>query len=151
MKHTAIAITMMIFGTGLFAQKSCFTNDDNVVVDGYDIVSYWDGTAEKGTKDHAVEHGGANFYFSSASHAKSFTKDPMKYMPEYGGFCAYAMAEKDMKVPSNPTTFKVVDKKLYLFFNGEMDGMKMNTLMAWGKGDEKTLIQHANTNWKKMK
>lgn len=57
---------------------------------------------------------GATYRFVSAQNQNEFVKNPDNYTPEYGGWYAYAMADGD-KVSIDPETFKIIDKKLYLF------------------------------------
>ena len=70
-------------------------------------------------------------------------------MPQYGGYCAFAMAMKNAKVPSDPKTFKLHNGKLYLFFNDYYQGDPFNTIIPWN-ADERNMINKANTNWKTM-
>ncbi len=58
----------------------------------YKPTSYHQSTAVKGTSDYESIYQGYHFYFSSERHQALFDKNPMKYLPQYGGFCAWAMA-----------------------------------------------------------
>ena len=69
-------------------------------------------------------------------------KDPKKYEPQYGGWCAYAMGASNEKVEIDPETFKIVNGKLYLFFHNFIN----NTLLKWNK-DEANLKALADKNW----
>jgi len=77
-------------------------------------------------------------------------KDPSAYQPVYGGYCAFAMAMKGAKVPSDPQTFKIRDGKLYLFFNDYYEGTPFNTIVPWN-GNEAEMMAKTNTNWKNQK
>jgi hypothetical protein len=66
-------------------------------------------------------------------------------MPQYGGWCAYAMGAKNEKVTMNPENYKIVDGKLYLFYKNFFT----DTLDDWNE-DEENLKQKANENWKKI-
>ena len=67
-------------------------------------------------------------------------------MPQYGGYCAYAVAIKGEKIGVNPKTFQIIDDKLYLFYNK----WGVNTLENWNdEGVEKLQVQ-ANENWEKI-
>src|SRR5258706_6716442 len=110
--------------TGSFAQdatalnKKHFNLDDGIAIKGYDPVSYFTaGKAVKGSKAMAVYSQGATYYFSSVANKELFKANPAKYLPEYGGWCAYAMGAKGEKVNIDPETFKIVNGKLYLFYN----------------------------------
>jgi len=141
-----------IFLSVSFAQSEtqCFVDDHNVVIKGYDPVSYFtENKAVKGKEKYSATFGNATFHFANAKNKELFEKNPMKYMPQYGGYCAFGMGAKNMKVPSNPETFEIVDGKLFLFFNDVYKGKKMNTKMMWDK-DPKKIHQMADANWEKL-
>jgi YHS domain-containing protein len=119
--------------------------DEGVAISGYDPVAYFtQHKAVKGTSTNAVVHEGVTYYFSSVQDKEEFKKNPAKYEPEYGGWCAYAMGAKGEKVTIDPKTFKIVDGKLYLFYNKFFN----NTLTDWNK-DEGNLKKKADANWQK--
>ena len=76
---------------------------------------------------------------------EEFRKSPARYEPEYGGWCAYAMGAKGEKVAVDPGTFKIVNNKLYLFYNKFFN----NTLKDWNK-DEANLKTKADASWGKI-
>ncbi len=130
------------------AQSKVFANDQNIAVGGYDVVAYFnDYESVRGNSEHAVELDGATYYFSSVENATIFRKSPTTYQPQYGGYCAFAMAMKGAKAPSDPETFKIRDGKLYLYFNDYYEGKPFNTIVPWN-GNEAEMIVKANTNWK---
>ena len=129
--------------TVLFVQDSNWNvNKDGVVADGYDVISYFDGTPKEGKPQFSSTYDGATFYFHDAESQKKFEETPGKYAPQYGGWCAYAMGDTGEKVVVNPKTFKITDGKLYLFY----DRFGTNTLKPWEK-DEKNLIKKSEINW----
>ena len=81
---------------------------------------------------------GANWYFNSAKNLEAFRQEPSKYLPQYGGYCAYGMAN-GYKAPTKEDAWTVVDGKLYLNFNQEARDM-------WQK-KQKDYINAANKNW----
>ena len=84
-------------------------------------------------------------YKLTEENKEEFTKNPAKYEPVYGGWCAYAMGlEKADKVAINPKTFKIIDNKLYLFYNK----LGINTLEKWNKEGQEKLKNNADRNWK---
>ena len=118
---------------------------DGVALSGYDAVAYFNQNKPiKGDKQYSTGFEGATYYFSSRQNLEAFKKAPHKYLPQYGGWCAYAMGAKGEKVEVNPETFKITDGKLYLFYNKYLT----NTLTIWNK-DEKKLQVQADANWKK--
>src|SRR5215470_15799725 len=127
-------------------RKSQFNLDNGVAVSGYDPVTYFkQQKAIKGKKEFAVFHQGVTYYFSSDENKEEFKKDPSKYEPQYGGWCAYAMGKDGSKVEIDPGTFKIIDGKLFLYYNKFFN----NTLKSWNK-DESNLKIKADVNWKRF-
>jgi len=120
-------------------------NDDHLAVQGYDVVSYFMGEPVKGKKTFTSTYHGANYWFASEDNLIMFNKQPEKFEPAYGGWCAYAMGETGEKVKIDPKTFKIIDGKLYLFYNFYFN----NTLIDWNK-DEKRLKERADDYWAKI-
>jgi hypothetical protein len=69
----------------------------------------------------------------------------LAYEPQYGGWCAFAMGDSGDKVSISPSTFKIIDGKLYLFYNSFFN----NTLKTWNK-NQKDLNKKATINWKEI-
>jgi YHS domain-containing protein len=116
-----------------------------LAIDGYDPVAYFkNNKAIEGKKEFAVNHQGAVYYFSSTENKDAFIKNPSVYEPQYGGWCAYAMGKNGEKVNVDPETFKIINGKLYLFYNRFFN----NTLTSWNK-DETNLKTKADANWQK--
>jgi YHS domain-containing protein len=127
------------------ARKQHFNLENGLAIKGFDPVAYFtQGQAIKGNKDYALAYAGVTYYFSTAANKEIFKKDPAKYEPNYGGWCAYAMGAKGEKVEIDPRTFKIVDGKLNLFYNKFFN----NTLTDWNK-DESNLKKKADANWAK--
>ncbi len=123
-----------------------FNLNNNIAISGYDPVAYFKlAKAVKGNKDLSVVADGITYYFSTADNKEEFKKDYTKYEPQYGGWCAYAMGNDGSKVEVDPETFKIVDGKLYLFYNRFFN----NTLKSWNK-NEAHLKMNADANWKKF-
>ncbi len=124
---------------------------NKIAIGGYDLVSYFtDNAAVKGKKEFTYELNGTKYQFASSQHRDLFQKSPEKYLPVCDGYCAWGVAEKETKFPINPETFKVIDGKLYLFFNGDFNGKNFNTLQEWNKA-EPTLLSKLPANWSKIK
>ena len=120
--------------------------DGQLAIKGYDPVAYFTqhkAVQGKATWSASVE--GVTYYFSSAANKAIFQKNPMQYEPQYGGWCAYAMGYNGKKVDVDPETFKILNGKLYLFYNAYFN----NTLKSWNK-DEANLQEKANANWAKI-
>jgi YHS domain-containing protein len=82
---------------------------------GYDVVSYFsESRARQGTAELRVDFDGSRYYFSSARNKSAFTADPDRYLPQFGGYCAMGISV-GKKFESEPTIFKIIDGKLYVF------------------------------------
>ncbi len=129
------------------AQQVDYNVNGGAVAEGYDVVSYFNGNAIEGSEDYKTTHEGAIFYFSNSKNLKEFQANPVKYTPQYGGWCAYAMGLKEDKVKIDPKTYEIRDGKLYLFYNS----WGINTLKSWLAENPKTLQANADVNWNKIK
>ena len=84
---------------------------------GYDPVAYFRaGGPVRGRADLTASHDGATYRFASAENRDAFLAAPARYLPQYGGFCAWAVAQGD-KADIDPEVFRVVDDRLYLNYN----------------------------------
>jgi len=123
-----------------------FNLEKGLAIQGYDPVSYFkQNKAVKGNDDISTTYQGIAYHFSSAENKNAFIKNPSAYEPQYGGWCAYAMGKSGEKVEVDPETFKIIEGKLYLFYNKYFN----NTLKSWNK-DEANLKAKADVNWKKI-
>jgi YHS domain-containing protein len=127
-------------------KKQFNLNKTAVAIDGYDPVAYFiNNKAIEGKKDLSFSSDGVTYYFSSEKNRELFKTSPTKYEPQYGGWCAYAMGATGEKVEVDPETFKIINTKLYLFYNKFFN----NTLKSWNK-DENNLKTKADTSWNKF-
>jgi YHS domain-containing protein len=117
----------------------------NVAIDGYDPVSYFNGKPKKGSSKLAYTADGIIYYFSTTEDLAKFKQSPSAYEPQYGGWCAYAMGNTGEKVEVDPETYKIIDGKLYLYYNKYFT----NTLKSWNK-NEARLKTNADANWQKI-
>jgi YHS domain-containing protein len=141
-----IVIAFLLISTAVFSQQD-YNLKKGFVAQGYDVVAYFNNTAVKGNKKHITNYEGVKFKFVSKENLEKFAKNPTKYIPQYGGYCAYAIGKSGEKVSINPKTFEIRDGKLYLFYNA----WGTNTLKLWGKEGAEKLKTQADINWKKLK
>ena len=102
-----------------------------VILKGYDVVGYFtQDKAVKGSPKYQTTYQGATYYFSSEANLAIFRKNPPKYVPQYGGFCANGM--KDRKAADiDPTVFFVLKGKLYVTASPEwFYWTSVNAMMA---------------------
>jgi YHS domain-containing protein len=127
---------------------SHYNLDSGVGLHGYDPVSYFaegGGKPTKGDKKFSVAYRGVTYRFSTEANRKRFAEAPDRFEPAYGGWCAWAMGEKNDKVDPDPTSFKITDGKLYVFYKGILG----DTRALWLK-DEAGLNSKAIANWKRL-
>ena len=126
--------------TPAFAQDTTHNTPGLV---GYDPVAYFtDGKPMKGSGYHVTVHEGVTYAFTSKEHQKMFEANPQKYLPAYGGYCAYGVAV-GKKFVIDPEAWKIVDGVLYL--NLDKDIQK-----KWQK-DIPGYIKKAEANWPNIK
>jgi YHS domain-containing protein len=87
---------------------------NGVILKGYDPVAYFtQKKAVKGSPKYQSTYQGATYYFSSAADVATFKKNPSKYIPQYGGFCANGVKNNTL-VDADPTVFFIVKGRLYV-------------------------------------
>ncbi len=145
MKATLVLFLTLLTSLAI-AQKSHLNAKKNLFLEGYDIVSYFEDGPVKGSEDFEYGYQGATFRFKSKKNLESFMTDPQKYLPAYGGYCAYAIAVSGKKVKVDPETFEIRQGRLFLFYNFG----KNNTLESWSKENPEVLIPKADKNWSKV-
>jgi len=113
-----------------------------LAVGGYDPVAYFaDGRPVAGSADFESEYDGATWRFASAAHKAAFDADPLKYAPQYGGYCAWAVSQ-GYTAKADPKTWRIVDGKLYLNYNAD-------TQTLWEE-DIPAHIVTGDANWPKV-
>jgi YHS domain-containing protein len=140
MISVAIALSVIAAaGSTAVVAKPTYTGVfGNVAAGGYDVTSYFTG---KGAPQKGDTYNGATYHFASKSNADTFKATPAKFAPQYGGYCAWAMAGGS-KAPGDPEYYRVVGGKLYLNYSkGVQD--------KWNK-DISGFIAQANGEWQKI-
>jgi hypothetical protein len=118
--------------------KAINTRND-VAIQGYDVVAYFtDGRAVPGTSTVTAVAQGVTWQFASPAHRDLFVADPGKYIPQFGGYCAYGVS-RGYAVDIDPHAFTVLDGKLYLNYSRSVQ-------RTWN-ADRTTFIERAGTNW----
>jgi YHS domain-containing protein len=118
-----------------------------LAIEGYDPVAYFPeggGKPLKGSDKISVAHKGVVYRFANEANKALFLKTPEKFEPQYGGWCAYAMALGE-KVEIDPKSFKITEGKLYLFYKSFFN----DTREKWLK-EEAALATRASANWKSI-
>lgn len=136
-----------IHAQGLETRKEQFNIEKSgLAIGGYDPVAYFTNSkAVQGKKEIGAVYEGVAYRFATIQNRDAFNANPAKYEPQYGGWCAYAMGAKGEKVEVDPETFKIVNGKLYLFYNKYFN----NTLKSWNE-NETQLKANADQRWAKF-
>jgi len=135
----AIAAATLAFSTLSFAGVDTGTDENGVILAGYDAVAYFTvGEPVVGSTEFTAIHNDAIYRFSSAENRDLFKAEPEKYEPQYGGFCAYG-ATFGKKFEVDGKAFEIVDGKLYVNKNQQV-------YAAWRQNIPKHLDE-ANTEW----
>lgn len=147
----SFSILILTVTLAMTTNGQVFTNDENVANQGYDVVNYFTkNTAERGTKNFSINHEGATYFFVSQQNLDAFKQNPSNYLPQFDGYCSFAVAKMKKKVPVNPETFRVDDGKLYLFFNDYYEGSPFNTIIPWLQ-NEAEMEKMARDNWNELR
>lgn len=135
------AILLFFVSLPSFAVAPVYTSFfSNKAVGGYDTVAYFtEHKPVKGNDKFSTEYNGAKWYFSSQNNLELFKKDPTKYAPQYGGYCAWAIADSGSAVSGDPKVWAVVNGKLYLNYSKDVQ-------KEWDK-DRAGLIAKADKAW----
>jgi len=144
MKKNIFAAGFALFiSIALSAQKSPVFTADGAAIHGYDAVAYFkDSKAVKGDSRLSFSWNGGNWYFASQKNLEAFKTNPEKYAPQYGGYCAYGLANGH-KASTEPDAWMIVNGKLYLNYNKEVQQKWM--------GKQSAFIQTADKNWPVLK
>ena len=110
-----------------------------VAIQGYDPVAFFtDNRPVKGNSQLQSEYHGAKYYFASAEHKAAFDKEPAKYEPQFGGYCAYG-ASHGAKAPIKIEAWQIVNGRLLMQYDLDVKG-KFNQ-------DQQGNLRKADQNW----
>ncbi|MCG9794084.1 YHS domain-containing (seleno)protein [Flavobacterium algicola] len=150
LKIAFVVAFISLFSNTILAQVDPI-DKNGLALGGYDVVAYHTvNKATKGSNNIIEKIGTTEYHFASKANATAFKANPNKFLPECEGYCAWGVAEKASKFSINPETFKIVDDKLYLFFNGDFNGTQVNTLDMWNK-QEDNYLETLDAKWSKLK
>ena len=141
-------------------EASCLGAAAGPVLSGYDVVAYFslaDGAdAVAGSAAHNATSGGYTFYFSTAANRATFETDPSAYAPQFGGFCAWGVAEESqwtkatLGPDADPNVWQIVDDKLYVFMFDKPESKFMGTLVdddLDASGSTATYVADGDARW----
>ncbi|WP_040281085.1 YHS domain-containing (seleno)protein [Psychroserpens damuponensis] len=146
---TTILGLALVMSSVVFAQDKKANNIDNsnIALQGYSPVSYLDlGLAQKGNKNFKSDYKKVVYYFTSAEQKATFDKNPDKYLPQYGGFCAFG-CYAGAKFRVDPNKFIVENGKYYLYLNN----VELDAKQLWlAENNHNKLKSAADKNWQKL-
>ena len=144
MKKQIYFVALLLAATlKLTAQKAEVYNTSTHAINGYDAVAYFmEGKPVKGSDMFTYNWHQANWNFKSKENLNLFMKNPDKYAPQYGGYCAYGVSEGH-KAPTDPNAWTIVDGKLYLNYDAKVMG-------KW-RSEKQDRIVKADKNWLTVK
>ena len=144
-------ILISVLGAGLLlspvmasaAADAVYTNwRDNIAADGYDVVTFFSGKPQLGKAEFTTRYDGAEWFFFSQANRDLFLTNPELFAPQYGGYCAWAVA-KGKLAPGKPEHWFVEDGRLFFNYNARIK-------RRWEKKREK-YIQAADEKWPDLK
>jgi YHS domain-containing protein len=145
MKLTALLASIGLFGSLVVsstaqALEPIYTSlFSNKALGGYDAVGYFtDNKPVEGSAKFATDYQGAKWLFANEQNLNAFKANPTKYAPQYGGYCAWAVAQGD-DAPGDPLNWKIIDGKLYLNYNAKIQ-------QQW-EAKSADFIQAADQKW----
>ncbi len=111
----------------------------NAAAGGYDVTAYFsEAQPVKGKKAFSTQYQGADWRFASQENLDKFTQNPEKYAPQYGGYCAWAVAE-GKTASGDPMLWTIHEDKLYLNYNKKINTRWLN--------DKENFIVKGDKNW----
>ena len=129
---------LLAFTFAALASEPVFSTGAGAI-QGYDPVAYFtEGEPVKGSAQYRYRWNGATWHFASAEHRDRFRADPQSFAPQYGGYCAYAVAH-GATAPTDTDAWSIVDGKLYLNYS-------LAVREKWRK-DIPGFVKRADRNW----
>ena len=140
MRIAVITVLMLAaLSTVAFAKELNNLDGNGVALQGYDPVAFFtDNRAVKGDQQFQSQYRGATYYFASAEHRAAFEKEPAKYEPQFGGFCAYGTS-RGKTVPIKIDAWQIVNGRLLMQYDLDVKA-KFNS-------DPQGNLSKADMNW----
>ena len=139
----AFLLSTLLLATGATAKPAINTiGSPGLAIKGYDPVAYFDQSGPRvGLAKYTLQHAGVKWRFSSAANKAKFEQNPARYMPAYGGYCAYGVAQGYL-VKIEPDAWSIRNGKLYLNYSRKVQS-------TWSKSPD-AYISKADIRWPKL-
>jgi YHS domain-containing protein len=144
MKKIILSLIVAMLAGPVLAQTKTLLNLDKsgIAIQGYDPVAFFtDNKPVKGSTQFLAKRDGAVYLFASKEHRELFVKEPAKYEPVFGGYCAYGVSRNKL-VEIDVEAFQIVDGHLLLQYS---KGVREDF-----NEDMKANLAKANDNWPKL-
>jgi len=143
MRKLMLATAFMLVAWGSYAQKSEIFAPGGKAIKGYDVVAFFkEAGPVAGADSLTYRYKDADWLFANRANLEAFKADPEKYLPQYGGYCAYGTSQGH-KAPTEAETWTITADKLYFNYN-------MKVKNSWSKKREE-LIEKADMQWPQIK
>ncbi len=114
-----------------------------VAIMGYDPVAYFtDNRPVQGSEEFSYDWLGTPWHFASRQHRELFKSEPVKYAPQFGGYCAGEVAFDGITVNIDPDAWRIIDGKLYLGYGKDFAADLEAHPQNW--------LPKAEANWPKV-
>jgi hypothetical protein len=136
-----VAAAIVLLPVAAHTRSKAAINVDarELAVKGFDVVAYaTDAAAVRGRPEFEHRWNGVVWRFASAAHRDQFEREPARYAPQFGGYCAWAVS-RGYTADIDPEAWKIVDGKLYLNYSKRVQKM-------WEE-DVAANISKAVANW----
>lgn len=144
-KIQTIMLSVLIVAVSLFAVDSFagYVQESTTGVLGYDLVAYHtEGKPVRGDGNNLVVIDDVTYLFANEANKKAFEANPDKYLPAFGGYCAFG-ASVGKKFVGDPEVWKIVDGTLYL-------NLDRNIQKMWFEDISGNIVK-AEQNWPQIK
>lgn len=142
MKHWVLVLLFTMAGPIMAADAPYYSHKKKGAIKGADVVAYWTlqegAKAVMGSDEYTYEWQGITWKFANEKNRQFFIADPERYVPEFGGYCAYSVS-LNFTNSIRPNSWSIVDGKLYLNYNSPTQRRFLK------KSHE--LIANAEKNW----
>jgi hypothetical protein len=140
-----VTITLPRVAAAEASHKSFNLLGESVGLVGYDPVAYFPeggGKPAKGLISISTEHEGVTYRFATEAHKAAFLKSPAKYLPAFGGWCTWAVAELGKRVDVDPESYVVKNGRLLVFYRDPA----LDTRAKFREGPD-AMLKKAEANW----
>ena len=140
MKKALSVVFVLVSMAGLAAGKQLLNLDSNGIgIQGYDPVAFFtEHKPVKGSPQFQSDYNGAKYWFASADDKTAFDKEPARYEPQFGGYCAYG-ASQGHRAPVKIEAWQIVNGRLLMQYDLDVK-TKFNK-------DQQGTLKKADQNW----